>query len=329
MKSVDPQHRLARWINAPTSGLELIHENIVHNHQGTPVGRWQISVRSYRSATGAAVNASQSAGTSAFPERSMWALTMNDNVFVLLEDLAAPYHSEVAAAAQAHTQAQAQATQSSEHGHTHAAHHQPFIGPPHYRSTFVTLSPPGALEELIDQLGAHWKPVRQSGAPPNRNQPAQRVAQGQQVTVEGAIYKIGTDWLVRAGHVILAGGALKGMLLEAEYLPLPTITSFKTPDGTSRLVTDLLLNILPNVQDAKTVAVTISGAQLEEMLWCSEGDAAEREALTNDSRDPDDDVFAYGDDHWPTAKKGDWTGIDRDKHSAVHVIGILRSEGIM
>jgi hypothetical protein len=43
----------------------------------------------------------------------------------------------------------------------------------------------------------------------------------------------------------------------------------------------------------------------------------------------DDDIYAYGDDDWPVAKKGDWTGIDRDKHSAVHVIGILRSEGIM
>lgn len=71
--------------------------------------------------------------------------------------------------------------------------------PQHFRSTFLTLNPPGALEQLLSQLRARWVPVRQSG---------------QQLSVEGNIFSIGTDFLVRAGNVVLAGGAVKGMLLE-------------------------------------------------------------------------------------------------------------------
>lgn len=37
---------------------------------------------------------------------------------------------------------------------------------------------------------------------------------GQQLSVEGAVYTIGTDFIVRAGNVVLVGGAVKGMLLE-------------------------------------------------------------------------------------------------------------------
>jgi hypothetical protein len=186
------------------------------------VGRWLLSVRSYRYSSATAASGAHINGAAAVAERSLWALTMNDNVFVLLEDPSAPYHSEVAAAAQAHEQAQAQAAQS-EPGHTH---HQPFIGPPHYRTTFVTLSPPGALEQLLQQLRARWA-VRQSGISANRAQAGQRVAQGQQVTVDGVIYAIGTDWLVRAGNVMLAGGAPRGMLLEVHIALLMSACSFR------------------------------------------------------------------------------------------------------
>ncbi len=126
-------------------------------------------------------------------ERSMFALTMNDNVFVLIEDPGAPNHTEV------DTQ-----------------------GPPptHFRSNYLTLSPPGALEHLLKQLKARWTPVRQSNN-------AQR---GQQVIIEGQVFGIGTDWIVRAGHVYLAGGALNGMLLEVSLsrsLSMYVLTHFR------------------------------------------------------------------------------------------------------
>jgi len=43
---------------------------------------------------------------------------------------------------------------------------------------------------------------------------------GQQLNIDGNVFAIGTDWLVRVGNVILAGGAVKGMLLEVRVLYL-------------------------------------------------------------------------------------------------------------
>lgn len=115
-----------------------------------------------------------------------------DNVFVQIEDPGAPTRAEIPQL----LEAQGQSPRS-------------FPPPPHYRNTLMTVSPPGALEQLIAQLRARWLPVR--GAPTG-SQKSQNAAQ--QVTVDGLIYSIGNDWLIRFGHVILAGGAVKGMLIE-------------------------------------------------------------------------------------------------------------------
>lgn len=78
----------------------------------------------------------------------------------------------------------------------------------------MTLSPPGALEQLLAQLKARWISVRQSNAP-SSSQKSQ--SGGQQLVIDGHIYAIGSDWLVRAGNVMLSGGAVKGMLLEVKF----------------------------------------------------------------------------------------------------------------
>ena len=94
----------------------------------------------------------------------------------------------------------------------------PYTPPTHYRETFPTLSPPMALEQLLTQLRAHWVPVRQTGSSTSAAGPSGQKAvgmgTGSHVTMDGHIYSIGTDWIVRAGNVHLAGGAVKGMLLE-------------------------------------------------------------------------------------------------------------------
>jgi len=123
----------------------------------------------------------------------MCALTMNDHVFVLLEDPGAPTRADVLANTQIDT------PQMSDEQ----------AMPPHYRTTFLTLRPPGALEQLLSQLSARWIPVRQNIASTQRSQ-----GTAQQLSVEGHIFAIGNDWLVRVGNVVLAGGAVKGMLLE-------------------------------------------------------------------------------------------------------------------
>lgn len=187
------RYRLARWLNAPTTALPLIRENILVNHnvlpssycrsrcsslcQGRLEGKWQLSVKSFRSTL------SQSDGSQVPSERSMCALTMGENVFVLLDDPGAPSRIEAENLTQP---------------------------PTHYRNTFLTLSPPGALEHLLAQLKARWVSVRQSAA----NTAPRTQAAGPQLLIDGHVFSIGTDWIVRIGNVVLSGGAVKGMLLE-------------------------------------------------------------------------------------------------------------------
>lgn len=154
--------------------------------QGQFRGKWQLNIRSFRSTLGVSL------GLQIQSERTMCALTMNENVFVLLEDPSAPTRADVLAMAPPdvpHSQVQ---------------------GPTHYRTTFLTLKPPGAMEQLLAQLRARWASVRQTASSaPQRGQ-----TPGQQLNIDGNIFAIGSDWLVRVGNVILAGGAVKGMLLE-------------------------------------------------------------------------------------------------------------------
>ncbi|KAF9457010.1 hypothetical protein BDZ94DRAFT_1228641 [Collybia nuda] len=295
---------LARWVNAPTHGLQLVRENIARNHNGQYKGPWHLSVKSYRSTLG------QIPGFPASSERTMCALTMDQNVFVLLEDPVAPTRADVIAAAPPGQEA------------TYLQ------GPAHFRTTFLTLRPPGALEQLLAQLKARWVSVRQttSSSAPSRGQTS-----GQQLLIEGFIFAIGNDWLVRVGNVILGGGAVKGMLLEAEYLPLPALHS-PVADGTSELLSNLLTSVLPNVQDAKTVAVTISNLQWEDVLWDREEEEKENKNAgqnwTEEGHDSDE-IYIFGDEETPKKKRDDWVGVDRDRRSSYLIMGALRSEGIL
>ncbi|KIK68124.1 hypothetical protein GYMLUDRAFT_238286 [Collybiopsis luxurians FD-317 M1] len=295
---------LARWINAPPDGLTAIRRNILENHSGFYKGPWTLAVKSYRSTL------TQTPGFQIPSERTMFTLQMYENIFVLLEDPLAPTRADV-------VQAIADKTAP------------PTFQPTHYRTTFLTLNPPGALEQLLAQLKARWVPVRQgstSGVP--RSQ-----ASGYQLTIEGGVFGIGTDWLIRAGIVTMTGGEMRGMLLEAEYLPLPGLNVGPAADGTSELLSNLLTSVLPNVPDAKTVAVTISDAQWEDVLWDREEEERAlkevAQAKDKENKGEGDDVFVYGDEDIPVKRRGDWTGVDRDRRSAFLIIGALKSEGIL
>ncbi|TFY70168.1 hypothetical protein EVG20_g2835 [Dentipellis fragilis] len=236
----------------------------------------------------------------------MCALTMNNNVFVLVDDPYAPTRADIPIPPSG----------------SDAAHR--LLEPPHYRNTFLTLSPPGALEQLLALLRARWISTRQNA----QSQSFNRQAASHQLTIEGNIFAIGNDWIVRAGNVILAGGAIKGMLLEAEYLPVPTMSS-EPADKTSDLLSNLLLSVLPNVRDAKTVAVTISDAQWEDVLWDREEELNQSQQPGSSDLDKADDLFTIGDEDVPTHQKGDWVGVDRDRRSAFLIIGALKSEGLV
>lgn len=172
------------------------------NSPGVEQSKWYLTIRSFRTVSG------HSRGFQT--DRSMCIITMNNVSFVSLEDPAAPQVSDIVALSQSSAIPPDSAASStiSTHG-KHSLHNQN-IEPPHYRTTFVTVSPPGALETLLAQLGAHWMPTRQQSANPR----SQALSAGNQIVIDGSIFSIGTDWLVRVGNVHITGGAVKGMLLE-------------------------------------------------------------------------------------------------------------------
>ncbi len=134
-------------------------------------------------------------------------LHLPDNVFCVVEDPVAPMRRDW----------------------VEYAKQNPDATPPtHFRHTFPTLSPPLALEQLLTQLRARWVPVRHTGpsstggaGTAGQKGQGAALATGAQLTVEGRVYAIGSDWLVRAGNVIISpGGGMKGMLLEVRLRPL-------------------------------------------------------------------------------------------------------------
>ncbi|KAJ3555829.1 hypothetical protein NM688_g2360 [Phlebia brevispora] len=240
----------------------------------------------------------------------MYALTLNDNVFVLTEDGAAPGRNDLL-------------QQQVPEGHIPT----PLVGPgapPHFRWTYLTLSPPGALEELIQQLRARWVPVRQSRA----GSMQRSHASGQQIFIEGVVFSIGTDFIVRVGNVVLAGGAVKGMLLEAEYLPLPTMQQTHA-DGTMELLSDLLVSVLPPIPDAETAAVTMSDSVWAEVMWDREEEEEQMQTEAQSVPEKDEDIYVVGDEDIPAFRKNDWIGVDRDRRSAFLILGALRQEGLV
>ena len=256
-----------------------------------------MGIRSYRST----FNSEPSLNLPA--ERTMSTFTMGENVFVLLDDPISPGRYDL--------QTLSLATK-----------------PTHLKSTYITLSPPGALEQLLSHLRARWGSVRGQTA-------------GPQLTIDGRILSIGTDWIVRVGNVIMSTGSVKGILLEvifssrrslsrvhmviqAEYLPLPTVTVL-LGDNTSEMVTNLLTSVLPQMPGAKTLAVTVSDFEWAEVIFY------EKEEGENDEKkqEVEDDIWASGEDEEPVYKPGDWVGVERDRRSAYLIIGALRSEGII
>ena len=87
------------------------------------------------------------------------------------------------------------------------------------------------------------------------------------------------------------------------------------------------MSVLPNIRDAKTVAVAVSDSQWEEVLWDREEE--ERLSREKDPEEDQEDIFVTGEEGLPVKRRGDWVGVDRDRRSAFLIIGALRSEGIL
>ena len=145
----------------------------------------------------------------------MCAVTMNENVFVLLEDPSAPTRADIISAAAHASQAGGQQGVGGGTEDAAPSGSPANMLPPHYRTTYITVTPPHSLELLLAQLRARWQSVRQA-AGQARGQTSLG-AGGVQLVIEGNVFAIGSDWLVRAGNVVLAGGTVRGMLLEVRW----------------------------------------------------------------------------------------------------------------
>ena len=98
-------------------------------------------------------------------------------------------------------------------------------------------------------------------------------------------------------------------------------------DGSMDLLNNLLVSILPNITDAKMTAITINDAMWEEVLW----DREQEEASLDQEPEKEEQPCTYvtGSEGLVTHRKGDWTGVDRDRRSAYLIIGALRGEGLL
>ena len=83
------------------------------------------------------------------------------------------------------------------------------------------------------------------------------------------------------------------------------------------------------IKDAKTVAVTISDAQWEDVLWDREEDLYKAGVDENQKSQDKDDPYAWDIDEVKDWKRNDWVGLERDRRSAFLIIGALRSESLL
>ena len=99
-------------------------------------------------------------------------------------------------------------------------------------------------------------------------------------------------------------------------------------------MSNLLTSILPNIRDARIVAVTVSDSQWDEVFCDPEEEERsdlekEKEKEREKAQNRPEDIYIYGEEDMPVKRKGDWVGVDRDRRSAFLIIGALKSEGIL
>jgi hypothetical protein len=79
------------------------------------------------------------------------------------------------------------------------------------RVTFVSITPPESLQSMLAQIAGNWSASRPNAAVPGRSVVPAGVGQ---VHLDGHVYSVGTDWLVRIGNVTQPGGVHKGIVIE-------------------------------------------------------------------------------------------------------------------
>jgi hypothetical protein len=85
--------------------------------------------------------------------------------------------------------------------------------PLHFRNTLISFKA-RVVETLIDQLGGAWtsQPMKIVSGP-MMGRPSGGLTH--RLKIEGTVFSVGSDWIVRVGSVYAAGDQFKGVIMEA------------------------------------------------------------------------------------------------------------------
>ena len=84
------------------------------------------------------------------------------------------------------------------------------------RVTFVTITPPESLPSMLGQIAGNWSASRHNATAPSGRGLVPPGAG--QVLLDGYVYSVGNDWLVRIGNVTQSGNVHKGIVIEVSHI---------------------------------------------------------------------------------------------------------------
>lgn len=160
------------------------------------------------------------------PERLLWEyMSPPDNSLVIIEDALAPKRADFMAA-RMEIRATNAAKRKAAPGVADAQLGllQEPTEPLHYRNTLLSYKT-GTMEAFINQLGGAWtfQPMKTISGP---NLGRSSGGLTHRLKIEGNVFSVGSDWIVRVGSVYATGEVFKGVIMEVRFL-FSTLTALK------------------------------------------------------------------------------------------------------
>ncbi|KAF8607614.1 hypothetical protein BDV93DRAFT_541845 [Ceratobasidium sp. AG-I] len=177
--------------------------------------------------------------------------------------------------------------------------------PLHFRTTFISLKPPAILEQFLGQVKAKWA-----------SRPSTAV-------IDGMTCAIGTDWIVRIGYVV-QGTAHKGIVMEAEYLPLQILPA--TADGKPpAILAEFIASIIPQTH----AVFNFFTPKLSEEQWSDILGSGDEAPNPTNPVSQTDGIHSYGFEH-ATPLASDWgSGFVQERRSAFLLLRMLLDERLL
>lgn len=257
-----------------------------------------------------------------------------DHVVVQIDDPSVPERDkfmEARAQIRAHNVAQRAAGLSDEYMEPEPE------SPPHFQHTLVSFKSPVGLdifEQLLNQLGPPWNVTQKSGT-------SGKAIGGTAVRqrIEGFVYTIGSDWIVKLGTLMAGNDISRGIVLEArffffsplfpspldllevafelncrqaEYLPVEAIVH---EGGVSAFIYEYMIKLLPDLPGSANFIMKM----VDEESWAS--------ITAVDSLPPpppyEEEIYVYGDEE----EAVDHTSKDDYRREAYVLFGFLHDRG--